>query len=96
MGNYWCWDGEIRGIFQITKLLAYRAIPYNKKVFRSMIFIDEEAQRNYIVLRSPRKAEDYKGQQVQKMNYDAFIRTMADLIKKYAPKIQNSEGNVAL
>lgn len=77
------------GIPPLNGLLDYHATPYSLDTLHSMGFIDGEAQRTYTALRFPRKAKDTKGQQVQKMKYDTFIRTMADLIKKYAPKIQN-------
>ncbi len=83
------WGGTHSVIPLLKGPLAYRATPYNKEPFHNMGFIGEEAQRNYTALRFPRKAEDSKGQQIQQMNYDIFIRTMADLIKKYTPKIQN-------
>ena len=76
-------------ILPLNGLLNYHATPYSPDTFHSMGFMDGEAQRTYTALRFPRKAEDSKGQQVQKMKYDTFIRTMADLIKKYAPKMQN-------
>ncbi len=83
------WGSANSSIYPASKLLAYRATPCSKEPFHNMGFIGEEAQRNYTALRFPRKAEDSKGQQIQQMNYDIFIRTMADLIKKYTPKIQN-------
>lgn len=85
---YWC--STYSNIYPAIKLLAYHATPCSKETFHGIIgFMDGEAQRNYTALRFPRKAVDSKGQQVQKMNYDIFIKTMADLIKKYAPKMQN-------
>ncbi len=89
MNNYVFWGSANSGILPAIKLLVYRAIPYNKQTFHNMKFVSEEAQHNYTALRFPQKAEDYKGQQVQKMNYDAFIRTMAEMVKKYAPKMLN-------
>ncbi len=83
------WGSANSSIYPASKLLAYRATPCSKEPFHNMGFIGEEAQRSYTALRFPRKAEDYRTQQIQQMNYDVFIRTMADLIKKYTPKIQN-------
>ena len=37
---------------------------------------------------SPCKSADPKAQQIQQHNYDNFIHTMAEMIQKYAPKIQ--------
>lgn len=36
----------------------------------------------------PRKAKDPEEQQIQQLNYDNFISTMAKMIQKYAPQIQ--------
>lgn len=84
---YWCGANSIS--LPVNGVLNYRATPYGLDTLHSMGFMDGEAQRTYTALRFPRKAEDSKGQQVQKMKYDIFIRTMADLIKKYAPKMRN-------
>lgn len=92
MNNCTYWGGMNSVIPSLKGLLAYRATPYNLGTLHSIRFMYGEAQRNYTALRFPRKAEDSKGQQIQKMNYDIFIRTMADLIKKYSPKIQNQKG----
>lgn len=86
------WGGTNSLTFPLKGPVAYCATPYSPDTLHSMRFMDGEAQRNYTALRFPRKAEDSKGQQIQKMNYDIFIRTMADLIKKYSPKIQNQKG----
>ena len=37
---------------------------------------------------SPREATDPKERQIQQLNYDNFISVMAEMIQKYAPKIQ--------
>jgi hypothetical protein len=36
----------------------------------------------------PRQSNDPKAQQIQQLNYDNFISTMAEMIQKYAPQIQ--------
>lgn len=92
MNNCTYWGGMNSVIPLLKGLLAYRATPYALGTLHSIKFMDGEAQRTYTALRFPPKAEDYRGQQIQKMNYDIFIRTMADLIKKYIPKIQNQKG----
>lgn len=76
------------GILPLNGLLNYHATPYSPDTLHSMRFMDGEAQRTYTALRFPRKAEDSKGRQVQGMNYDIFIKTMADLVKKYTPKMR--------
>lgn len=80
------------GILPLNGLLNYHVTPYSLDTLHSMGFMNGEAQRTYTALRFPWKAEDSKGQQVQKMNYEIFIRTMADMIKKYTPKIENQKG----
>jgi len=89
MTNYAYWSGTNSPIPSLKGLLAYRATPCSKEPFHNMGFMEGEAQRTYMALRFPRKAEDSKGQQIQQMNYNIFIQTMADLIKKYTPKMQN-------
>ncbi len=89
MNNYVYWGSANSSIYPASKLLVYRATPCSKEPFHNMGFMDGEAQRTYTALRFPRKAEDYRTRQIQQMKYDTFVRTMADLIKKYAPKIQN-------
>lgn len=37
----------------------------------------------------PRQTADPKEQQIQQLNYDNFINTMAAMIQKYSPQIQN-------
>lgn len=89
MTNYAYWGGTNSISLPVNGVLNYRAIPYGLNTIHHMRFMEGEAQRTYTALRFPRKAEDYRTQQIQQMNYDIFIRTMADLIKKYAPKMQN-------
>lgn len=88
MNNYMFWSNANSVIYPVKGLIAYRAPPYTGTLY-NVGFMDEEAQRNYTALRFPPKAKDFKGQQVQKMNYDIFIRTMADLVKKYNTFMQN-------
>lgn len=76
------------GILPLNGLLNYHATPHGPDTLHSMGFMDGEAQRTYTALRFPRKAKDTTGQQIQKMNYDIFIKTMADLVKKYTPKMR--------
>ncbi len=89
MNDYAYWSNQNSPVPSLKGLLAYRATPYSMGTLHSMRFMKGEAQRTYTALRFPRKADDYRTQQVQQIKYDTFIRTMADLIKKYAPKIQN-------
>lgn len=82
------WGGTNSVTSPLKGLLAYCATPYSLGTLHGMRFMDGEAQRTYTALRFPRRAEDYRGQQVQQMKYNTFIRTMADLVKKYAPKMK--------
>lgn len=88
MNDYVYWGSTNDDILPLKGLLSYRTIPYSKSILHNMGFMDGEAQRTYTALRFPRKAEDSKGRQVQKMNYDIFIKTMADLVRKYTPKMR--------
>lgn len=88
MSDYVYWGGMNSGILSAKGLLNYHATPHSLNTIHNMGFMDGEAQRTYTALRFPRKAKDTTGQQIQKMNYDIFIKTMADLVKKYTPKMR--------
>lgn len=88
MNDYVYWGSTNDDILPLKGLLNYHATPYSLNTLHNMGFMDGEAQRTYTALRFPRKAEDSKGRQVQKMNYDIFIKTMADLVRKYTPKMR--------
>ncbi len=87
--NYVYCDGRNGVIPKIVKILGYSINPNRMEGLHNIRFIDDALMHTCTFLRFPPKAEDYKGQQVQKMNYDAFIRTMAEMVKKYAPKMLN-------
>lgn len=48
----------------------------------------EEAKRCYCTsMRFPSRVTSGREQQAQRQNYDLFVNTMAELIKKYAPEL---------
>ena len=48
----------------------------------------EEAKRCYCTsMRFPSRVASVREQQAQRQNYDLFVNTMAEMIKKYAPEI---------
>ena len=48
----------------------------------------EESKRCYCTsMRFPTRVTSVREQQVQRQNYDYFVHTMAEMIKKYAPEI---------
>ncbi len=88
-GKYVYCDGRNGVIPKTVKILGYSINPKRMNGLYNAKFIDDALINACTFLRFPPKAEDYKGQQVQKMNYDTFIRTMAEMVKKYAPKMLN-------
>lgn len=63
---------------------AKHFLEYMKKIFR--VKPVHERRRN-TVLFIPAPATDPKEKQMQDMNYCSFVHTMAEMFKKYAPKI---------
>ncbi len=82
ISNYVYWDG-----FCPPPLDNIIAFSLDKRC--NMGFMDEEMRRTYTALNFPPKARDSKGQQVQQMNYNIFIHTMADVVRKYGPRLIN-------
>lgn len=64
-------------------LYGHRAIPFQNEI---RFFSDEERHQT-TAMHFPSKITEEKEKQAQKLNYDYFIYTMADLMKKYAPEI---------
>lgn len=80
--NYIYWDG-------FCPLPLDNIIAFSLDKCCNMESIDEEMRRSYTALNFPPKAQDSKGQKVQQMNYNVFIRTMADVVRKYGPRLIN-------
>lgn len=51
------------------------------------LFLDETKRCYCTSMRFPSRLVGVREQQVQRQNYDYFVRTMAEMIKKYAPEI---------
>ncbi len=73
----------------IAGVLRYSTTPYFMEGVYNIGFIDDALMHTCTSLIFPPKATDYRERQVQEMNYNSFIQTMAEMIKKYAPKILN-------
>lgn len=43
------------------------------------------------ILCSPKEATDPMQRQVQELNYDTFVSVMAEMVKKYAPKVMKQK-----
>lgn len=54
-------------------------------------YVEQDKLRQVTVLCCPQKSTTPKEEQVQQMNYNTFISTMAELTKKYAGKIMEKE-----
>lgn len=51
------------------------------------VFLEEAKRCYYTSLSFPSKVVHGRERQAQQQNYDSFIGTLADLIKKYAPEL---------
>lgn len=65
---------------------AKHFLEYMKKIFRLK---PVRGRRRNTVIYIPAPATDPKEKQIQEMNYCSFINVMAEMFKKYAPKILN-------
>lgn len=50
-------------------------------------FLEETKRCYYTSMRFPSRVVGVREQQAQQQNYDYFVHTMAEMIKKYAPEI---------
>ena len=51
------------------------------------LFLEETKRCYYTSMCFPSRVANVKEQQAQRQNYDYFVHTMAEMIKKYAPEI---------
>lgn len=51
------------------------------------LFLEETKRCYYTSMRFPSRVASVKEQLAQRQNYDYFVHTMAEMIKKYAPEI---------
>ena len=51
------------------------------------LFLEESKRCYYTSMRFPSRVGSVREQQAQKQNYDYFVHTMAEMIKKYAPEV---------
>lgn len=51
------------------------------------LFLEETKWCYYTSMRFPSRVVSGREQQAQRQNYDYFVHTMAEMIKKYAPEI---------
>lgn len=68
-----------------TEVLLIRRNCKNKK-FKAM-FLNKQQLYSSTIMKFPNKSEKGNEAKVQKQNYDYFIHTMAELIKKYIVEI---------
>ena len=68
-----------------TDILMSRNLYQAKEMFNS--FIEGTRHYYFTAMRFPSSLVSVREQQVQRQNYDYFVHTMAELIKKYAPEI---------
>lgn len=51
------------------------------------LFLEETKRCYYTSMRFPSRVASVRERQAQQQNYDYFVHTMAEMIKKYAPEI---------
>lgn len=51
------------------------------------LFLEETKRCHYTSMHFPSRVVSVREQQAQRQNYDYFVHTMAEMIKKYAPEI---------
>lgn len=51
------------------------------------LFLEESKRCYYTSMRFPSRVVGVREQQAQRQNYDYFVHTMAEMIKKYVPEI---------
>ena len=72
-----------------TDLIMYKKGYKSEELLTAFL---EEAKRCYCTsLSFPSKVASDRERQAQKQNYDSFIYTLADLIKKYAPELADGK-----
>lgn len=69
----------------VTDFIMYKSLYQSEKLLD--IFLKESERCYYTSLRFPSRIAGGGVLQVQSQNYDYFIHTMAEMIKKYAPEI---------
>lgn len=68
-----------------TEMIMKREAYHPEELFEMFL---EETKRCYCTsLRFPSKVVSVREQQAQRQNYDYFVHTMAEMIKKYASEI---------
>ncbi len=68
-----------------TDLIMYKEAYKPEKLLQ--LFLEETKQCYYTSMRFPSRVVAVREQQAQQQNYDYFVCTMAEMIKKYAPEI---------
>lgn len=74
-------NGEVSA----NDLIASKSTPMN--IDYSNLFVDDEGQCYCTSMCFPSRVVSEREQKAQKQNYDYFVYTMAEMIKKYAPEI---------
>lgn len=79
--------------WKTTTTLSEKAGDFLERLAR-ILWVRPSPKRRAPVLYIPAPATDLKERQIQDMNYCNFVRTMAEMFKKYAPQLLNWEVNV--
>lgn len=69
----------------VTDFIMYKVSYRPEELLQS--FLEESRRCYYTSLRFPSRVADGGVLQAQSQNYDYFIYTMAEMMKKYAPEI---------
>lgn len=68
-----------------TDIIIYRNAYQPEKLLQ--LFLEESRRCYYTLMSFPSSVVSVREQQAQRQNYDYFIHTMAEMMKKYAPEI---------
>lgn len=68
-----------------TDLIMYKEAYQPEELLH--LFLEETKRCYYTSMRFPSRVVSVREQQAQQQNYDYFVHTMAEMIKKYAPEI---------
>lgn len=82
---------DILDVGQVPKIESLLNISFYKKAFEKeklskMLFL---GLGEYTLMKFPNKNVSTTEKKIQKQNYNYFIHTMAEMIKKYMPDMEN-------
>lgn len=79
---------EIKDVQEMSKYVLWCKSENPQKTLLSA-FLEESKRCYYTAFKFPKKVVSQQEKQAGQQNYEYFIHTMADMMKKYAPEILN-------